>query len=64
MTTRPTSLPSPSAMHCPAPISLETLAVAEEVLLQMLRDWRARLEAPAPEAAAVEYESWLRGARH
>jgi len=49
----------------PQPISLETIAVAEQVLTQMLREFRAEVAArAAADAGAIEYDSWLRGARH
>lgn len=52
------------AGDCPAPVSLETFAVVEQVLLRMLGELRERMTPAAPDAAGIEYESWLRGARH
>lgn len=51
-----------AAGECPQPVSLETLAVVEQVLAQALGALKARLVAPpSPAAGLVEYASWLRG---
>jgi hypothetical protein len=50
----------------PQPVSLETIAVVEQMLTDMLRGLRekATSQPAAADAGAIEYESWLRGARH
>lgn len=51
--------------HCPAPVSLETLAVIEQVFAETLRQLREKASPrKAAEAGETEYASWLRGARH
>ncbi len=46
----------------PQPVSLETIALIEQVLAQLLGALRARITAPATrDAGAIEYDSWLRG---
>lgn len=48
---------------CPQPVSLETLAVVEQVLADLLSALRGRQATQATQAArdagAVEYASWL-----
>ena len=49
---------------CPAPVSLETLAVVEQVIAQALHALRDKATQSARnDAAAIEYASWLRS-RH
>lgn len=51
-----------AAGETPQPVSLETLAVVEQVLAQALGALKARLGTPpSPTAGLVEYASWLRG---
>ena len=56
--------PAPNAHapagQCPEPLSLETLAVIQQVLGEVLHDLRQRVTAQAGrEAGAIEYASWL-----
>jgi hypothetical protein len=45
---------------CPEPLSLETLAVVQQVLGEVLQGLRQRATAHAArEAGAIEYASWL-----
>ena len=49
------------AGECPEPLSLETIAVIQQVLGEVLHDLRQRVTAQAGrEAGAIEYTSWLR----
>ncbi|AMO22607.1 hypothetical protein GCM10027034_30400 [Ramlibacter solisilvae] len=49
----------------PTPIPLETIAAIEQVLAETLRALREKAKSqPAAGAGAIEYESWMRGARH
>lgn len=53
--------PAFQGMECPAPISLETMAVVEQVLAQLLAELRQKLAGSvAPAAGAAEYASWFR----
>lgn len=46
---------------CPHPVSLETIELIEHALAAMLRSLRPVAGAGArAQAAAIEYESWLR----
>jgi hypothetical protein len=58
----PVELPQTAATRaeCPEPISLETLAVIEQVLAQMLGELRGKLKGSlAAQQGAIEYASWL-----
>ena len=49
------------AGECPQPLSLETIAVIQQVLGEVLHGLRQRVTAQAArEAGAIEYTSWLR----
>ena len=46
--------------ECPEPLSLETLAVVQQVLAEVLQGLRQRAAPQAArEAGAIEYASWL-----
>ena len=45
--------------ECPHPVSLETLAVVEDALADLLWSLRGTTRRAAEEAGAVEYASWL-----
>lgn len=48
------------AGECPEPLSLETIAVIQQVLGEVLHGLRQRVTAQAArEAGAIEYTSWL-----
>lgn len=56
----PSSATGPIADHCPQPVSLETLAVVEQVLADLLSTLRGRQATQAArDAGVVEYASWL-----
>lgn len=64
MTAHHEPTPRPLDGPCPDAISLETLAVVEEVLAQAARSLRERLRRPGPhDPGELEYQSWMRGAR-
>ena len=49
------------AGECPEPLSLETIAVIQQVLGEVLHGLRQRVTTHAArEAGAIEYTSWLR----
>ena len=50
---------SGAAVHCPDPISLETIELIHDSLSQLLRSLRRGVPARAAEAGRVEYDSWL-----
>lgn len=47
------------AVHCPNPISLETVALIHDSLAQLLCSLRGSLPVASAEAGQREYESWL-----
>lgn len=45
--------------HCPDPVSLETIELIQQALVQALRSLRRGDAVPAAEPGRLEYESWL-----
>ncbi len=50
---------SEAAVHCPDPISLETIELIHDALAQLLRSLRRGVPTRATEAGRLEYDSWL-----
>jgi len=71
MTTQTTLAPSgedrAASVTCPHPVSLETLAVIEQLLAEMMLSLRRKIEprASPADAGEQEYTSWLNhGQKH
>lgn len=50
---------SQAAIHCPDPISLETIELIHDSLARLLGTLRHRVPNRAAEAGRLEYDSWL-----
>lgn len=48
-----------AATHCPDPVSLETIELIQQALVQTLRSFQRSVVPGTAEAGRVEYESWL-----
>ncbi|MEO8656064.1 MAG: hypothetical protein ABI409_18205 [Ramlibacter sp.] len=48
-----------AAVHCPDPVSLETIELIHDSLAQLLRSLRRSVPSRAAEAGRLEYDSWL-----
>jgi hypothetical protein len=60
-----TQLPHPMPRNRTPELTRETVSLVEQVLAEVVRGLHAQVSSqPAADAGAIEYESWLRGARH